>query len=317
MKARKSFLRVLAWYRSSTISELLFSVGFAAGCQPLIGFNYGAKNINRTKEIIKSAMLIACLASAFACLPCSDCWAGGLIGLFTPLEDVIAWGSRIYGFRCLCSCGWDLRWLPQPRFWRLGKQRLRCWHIHRTPRLVFHSIAVCSQYMGGRSRTLCRTATFRFAHFMLEVLVCWLGLWKSRSRRWRFKIENQGSFFYKVKLFCIYIIPSLYSSAPSGVNCYTGGIVMDGNAELLNYIYQNSEMGVNTVEQMMEITQDETFRQHLEKQRERYQSIKRRSKKTVGKAWTRWKRTEEIFSDENPFLMNQHAQPWQIIPHPI
>lgn len=48
---------------------------------------------------------------------------------------------------------------------------------------------------------------------------------------------------------------------------------MNGNAELLNYIYQNSEMGVNTVNQMLEITQDASFRQHLEKQRERYQSI--------------------------------------------
>lgn len=33
-------------------------IGFSAGCQPLIGFNYGAKNISRIKDVIKSAMII-------------------------------------------------------------------------------------------------------------------------------------------------------------------------------------------------------------------------------------------------------------------
>ncbi len=34
---------------------------------------------------------------------------------------------------------------------------------------------------------------------------------------------------------------------------------MNGNAELLNFIYQNSQMGVTTLKQLLDITKDEVF----------------------------------------------------------
>lgn len=40
-----------------TIGTFVF-MGFAGGCQPLVGYNYGAKNYKRVSEIIKKAMLI-------------------------------------------------------------------------------------------------------------------------------------------------------------------------------------------------------------------------------------------------------------------
>lgn len=40
-----------------TIGTFVF-MGFSAGCQPLVGFNYGAKNYTRVNEIIKKSMLI-------------------------------------------------------------------------------------------------------------------------------------------------------------------------------------------------------------------------------------------------------------------
>ncbi len=43
---------------------------------------------------------------------------------------------------------------------------------------------------------------------------------------------------------------------------------MNGNAELLNFIYQNSQMGVETMEQLGGITKDCEFRSFLEKQQE-------------------------------------------------
>lgn len=44
-----------------TSSKLMFIgtfifMGFAAGCQPLVGFNYGARNFKRVKEIFKTGM---------------------------------------------------------------------------------------------------------------------------------------------------------------------------------------------------------------------------------------------------------------------
>ena len=41
---------------------------------------------------------------------------------------------------------------------------------------------------------------------------------------------------------------------------------MNANVEFLNYVYQNSQMGVDTLEQLLEITEDEKLQSYLEKQ---------------------------------------------------
>jgi len=48
---------------------------------------------------------------------------------------------------------------------------------------------------------------------------------------------------------------------------------MNGNAELLNFIYQNSQMGVRTISQLIDITEDEEFKKHLESQYKEYREI--------------------------------------------
>jgi hypothetical protein len=48
---------------------------------------------------------------------------------------------------------------------------------------------------------------------------------------------------------------------------------MDGNIELLNYIYQNSEMGKDTLTQLIKMTTDETFKNNLQSQLNEYNSI--------------------------------------------
>ncbi|HHX62226.1 MAG TPA: hypothetical protein GX707_16175 [Epulopiscium sp.] len=48
---------------------------------------------------------------------------------------------------------------------------------------------------------------------------------------------------------------------------------MNGNAELLNFIYQNSQMGVDTVNQLIDITEDEEFKVHLRSELEEYREI--------------------------------------------
>ncbi|MDD3335362.1 MAG: hypothetical protein PHI98_07575 [Eubacteriales bacterium] len=48
---------------------------------------------------------------------------------------------------------------------------------------------------------------------------------------------------------------------------------MNGNAELLNFIYQNAEMGVHTLEQLVKIVKHEPLKKHLSAQRKEYDDI--------------------------------------------
>jgi hypothetical protein len=48
---------------------------------------------------------------------------------------------------------------------------------------------------------------------------------------------------------------------------------MNGNAELLNYIHQNSEMGIETINQLMSIVRDEEYKKLLQSQYNEYKSI--------------------------------------------
>jgi hypothetical protein len=48
---------------------------------------------------------------------------------------------------------------------------------------------------------------------------------------------------------------------------------MNGNAELLNFIYQNSQMGVDTIKQLLGIVEDADFKKHLEFQYNEYHEI--------------------------------------------
>jgi len=48
---------------------------------------------------------------------------------------------------------------------------------------------------------------------------------------------------------------------------------MNGNAELLNFIYQNSQMGVQTIERLLEIVEDGRFQKQLNSQLKEYTDI--------------------------------------------
>jgi len=48
---------------------------------------------------------------------------------------------------------------------------------------------------------------------------------------------------------------------------------MNGNTELLNYVYQNSQMGVDTISQLMNVSNDEEFKKHMESQLDEYKEI--------------------------------------------
>lgn len=48
---------------------------------------------------------------------------------------------------------------------------------------------------------------------------------------------------------------------------------MNGNIELLNYIHQNSEMGQNTLNQLIKIVEDNSFKEVLQSQFNEYKKI--------------------------------------------
>lgn len=56
---------------------------------------------------------------------------------------------------------------------------------------------------------------------------------------------------------------------------------MNGNSELLNFIYQNAEMGVDTITQILNIIKDEDFKVHLRKQLAGYEEYQNEAKKLL------------------------------------
>lgn len=48
---------------------------------------------------------------------------------------------------------------------------------------------------------------------------------------------------------------------------------MNGNAELLNFVYQNSQMGVETISHLLEIAEDKNFKTYLHEQLKDYEMI--------------------------------------------
>lgn len=66
--------------------------GMAGGCQPLMGYNYGAQNYKRMKSLLKAGIAVSgtvelAIAGAFALL------APLLIGIFTQSAEVIQTGA--------------------------------------------------------------------------------------------------------------------------------------------------------------------------------------------------------------------------------
>lgn len=53
---------------------------------------------------------------------------------------------------------------------------------------------------------------------------------------------------------------------------------MDTNTEISNYIFQNSQMGIQTIGQLLEIVDDDTFKKQLESQSKEYRQINQKAR---------------------------------------
>ena len=56
---------------------------------------------------------------------------------------------------------------------------------------------------------------------------------------------------------------------------------MNANAELLNFVYQNSQMGVDTLGQLIDITDNQGFREYLETQKESYEEYHKKARQML------------------------------------
>lgn len=56
---------------------------------------------------------------------------------------------------------------------------------------------------------------------------------------------------------------------------------MNGNAELLNFVYQNAEMGVNTMKQIIDRVEDGPLKDHLRKQLTGYEDFQQEARKML------------------------------------
>ena len=59
--------------------------------------------------------------------------------------------------------------------------------------------------------------------------------------------------------------------------------MMNGNAELLNFIYQNSQMGTETVPRLLELVKNEKMRAHLQNQLKGYEDFQKKARSLLQK----------------------------------
>jgi Na+-driven multidrug efflux pump len=68
--------------------------GFAAGSQPIMGYNYGAKKYHRMLQVLKAGVLVVSGIELFVML-IYGVFAPFLIDIFTNSPEVIATGSKV------------------------------------------------------------------------------------------------------------------------------------------------------------------------------------------------------------------------------
>ena len=68
--------------------------GFAAGTQPIMGYNYGARNYSRMLRVLRAGVLVVS-GTELAVMAVYGLFAPALIGIFTRSPQVIATGARV------------------------------------------------------------------------------------------------------------------------------------------------------------------------------------------------------------------------------
>lgn len=82
---------------------------------------------------------------------------------------------------------------------------------------------------------------------------------------------------------------------------------MNGNTEFLNYIYQNAEMGKDTLKQLINISKDEEFKNVLHNQLEEYKKIYDIAKEKIEKSNKEAKELNAFSKVTSYIMINIHT----------
>lgn len=99
---------------------IMLLIGLSEGMQPLIGYSYGAKNINRLNQIIKTGEWMATSISVFF-LIFFYLFAGPMVRIFINNEDVIAYGVQIMRALTIALPFAGIQFIIRVSFQALGK----------------------------------------------------------------------------------------------------------------------------------------------------------------------------------------------------
>ena len=83
-----------AWRSRLTAWIILLLIGLAVGCQPLFGFNYGARNRTRLRSILKTSMLASFILGT-TMLIIFTLTGKHIIAVFSSIPEVVAQGSYV------------------------------------------------------------------------------------------------------------------------------------------------------------------------------------------------------------------------------
>lgn len=89
-------LAIIGIIMSVTTFLVMPAMGISQGAQPIIGYNFGAKQFERVKDTLKLSMLWATLI-IFAGFVVSKLWPRQLIGIFNSNPDLIDLGTHAMG----------------------------------------------------------------------------------------------------------------------------------------------------------------------------------------------------------------------------
>lgn len=77
---------------------------------------------------------------------------------------------------------------------------------------------------------------------------------------------------------------------------------MSGNTELLNFVYQNSQMGIESLSQLIELSDDEEFKECMEKQLEKYREFNKEARRLL-EEWGHNEKSIGMFDRLKTYLM--------------
>ncbi|MDO4267855.1 MAG: MATE family efflux transporter [Eubacteriales bacterium] len=83
-----------------------FHFGYAIGCNPIVGYNYGANNTGELQNVLKKSLTLTCLVGV-AMTMLAETMAGVIASVYVGYDQVLremtAWGMRIFGLSFLLN----------------------------------------------------------------------------------------------------------------------------------------------------------------------------------------------------------------------